>query len=197
MRLGQETPAACPSCSSAVPGAAHMQAWPVEDTSQGGSREPQTRHAQHEKLNSPCSYSQGALRQTTAAAPALMLDETESNHTRITTPSPSYWICSHSPRTNIQIFPPWSFIWSFTLPWVFHPVPFSSHCPPCYCLELLGNTYSAKGSSCKSFNSRPPASVERASRCPLSSRYTLPPGDIRASVMGGPLHSRGEVGGAL
>lgn len=123
---GQETPAACPSCSSAVPGAAHMQAQPAEDTSQGGSREPQPRDAQHEKRSSPCSYSQGPLRQTTAAAPALMLEETVSNHTRTTTPTPRCWICSRSPSTNIQIFPPWSFIWTYLSPgfctqFLFHP----------------------------------------------------------------------------
>lgn len=77
------------------------------------------------------------------------------------------------------------FYLDFSLPWVFQPVPFPPPCPPCYCFELPGNTYSAKGSSCKSFNSRPPAWVGRVSRCPLSSRYTLPPGDIRPSLVGG------------
>lgn len=108
--LGQETPAACPSCSSAAPQCC-SHADSAEDTSQGGSREPQPRGAQHEGLSSPCSYSQGALRQTTA----LRMEETESNHTRITT-LPSYWICSYSPSTNIQICPSWSFIWTFLSP---------------------------------------------------------------------------------
>lgn len=48
-----------PAAPRQSPGAAHMQAQPGEDTSQGGSREPQLRDAQHEK---PSSYSQGALR---------------------------------------------------------------------------------------------------------------------------------------
>lgn len=115
-----------PAAPQQSPGAAHIQAQPAEDASQGGSREPQPRDAQHEKQSSPCSYSQGALRQTTAAAPALMLEETVSNHTRTTTPTPRYWICSRSPSTNIQIFPPWSFIWTslspgFCTQFLFHP----------------------------------------------------------------------------
>lgn len=129
--MGLGTGAGNTSCMSQLllsspPSAVHMQTQPAEDTSQGGSREPQLRGAQHEELSIPCSYSQGALRQTTAAAPALMTEEMENSHTRITTPSPSYWICSHSPSTNIQIFPPLSFIWTFLSPgfcsqFLFHP----------------------------------------------------------------------------
>lgn len=193
--LGQDAPAPCPSCSSAAP----------QCCSHAGSAS--WGHKQREFQGAPTKGWQALRteepllvqpeRQTTAAAPALTIEETKNNHTKITTPSLSYWICSCSSSTNIQNFSPLNFIRTFLSPgfcsqFLFHPP-----APPCYCFELLGNTYSVKGSSCKSFNSRPPACVERVSRCPLSSRYTLPPGDIRASVVGGHLHGRGEMGGAL
>lgn len=112
----------------------------------------------HEKPSGPTEgraarAAGGALRQTTAAALALMSEETENNHPRTTTPSLSYWVCSRSASPNIQIFPPWVFIRTFLSSgfcsqFLFHP---PRH--PRYCFELLGNTYSATGSSCKSFNS--------------------------------------------
>lgn len=43
----------------------------------------------------------------------------------------------------------------------------SSPCHPHYCLELLGNTYSAKGSSCKSSNSQPASKGSRGVLSPL------------------------------
>lgn len=103
---GQETPAACPSCSSAAPQCcshAGSASWGHKPREFQGAP---TKGCQA-LLNSPCSYSQGALRQTTAAAPALMIEETENNHTRITTPSPSYWICSCSSSTNAKFLPHW------------------------------------------------------------------------------------------
>lgn len=74
--------------------------------------------AWHEKPSDPTEgraarAAGGALRQTTAAALALMSEETENNHPRTTTPSLSYWVCSCSASPNIQIFPPWVFIRTF------------------------------------------------------------------------------------
>lgn len=120
-----------------------------------------------------------------------MLEETGNKHPITISPSLSYWVCSHSPSTNNQISPPWGFIRTFLSSgfcsqFLLHPP------PPSLLLWAPGkHTYSAKGSSCKSSNSSPSACVESVSRCPVSSRYTLPPGDIWVSIIGGCPHGGG------
>lgn len=129
--LGQETPAAHPSCSLAAPSAALLQAQPDRTQARGvpGSPSrgvPSPGAPQHEELSSPCLYSQGALRQTTAAAPALMTEETKQPRKNHNSSSQLLDLFSLSKHKHPN-FPP-CFIWAFLSPgffsqFLFHPLP--------------------------------------------------------------------------